>query len=85
MNATAEQLDNYLREADPATAQTVEQIVSLVIQRFKLPTQTTATAHDQGMAALKRIAARGGIAGITDPAAWQREQRADRPLPGREP
>jgi hypothetical protein len=27
MNATAEQLDNFLREADPATAQTVEQIV----------------------------------------------------------
>lgn len=35
MNATAEQLDHYLREADPATARTVEQIVSLVIQRFK--------------------------------------------------
>ncbi len=35
MNATAAQLDHYLREADPATARTVEQIVSLVIQRFK--------------------------------------------------
>lgn len=35
MNATAEQLDHYLREADPATARTVEQIVGLVIQRFK--------------------------------------------------
>lgn len=27
MNSTAEQLDSFLREADPATAQTVEQIV----------------------------------------------------------
>jgi hypothetical protein len=35
MNATAEQLDHYLRQADPATARTVEQIVGLVIQRFK--------------------------------------------------
>jgi hypothetical protein len=55
MNATAERLDNYLREADPATA------------------------DDQGMAALERIAARGGIAGIADPAAWEREQRAAPP------
>ncbi|MES2596428.1 MAG: hypothetical protein V4662_13870 [Verrucomicrobiota bacterium] len=35
MNATAEQLDHYLREADPATARTVEQIVGLVMQRFQ--------------------------------------------------
>ena len=27
----------------------------------------------------------GGIQSIPDPLAWQREQRADRPLPGREP
>lgn len=35
MNATAEQLDHYLREADPATAHTVEKIVGLLIQRFQ--------------------------------------------------
>ncbi len=35
MNATAEQLDHYLREADPATAHTVEKIVGLLIERFK--------------------------------------------------
>ncbi|MEZ5384899.1 MAG: hypothetical protein R3F13_05235 [Prosthecobacter sp.] len=35
MNATAEQLDQYLREADPATAHTVEKIVGLLIQRFQ--------------------------------------------------
>ena len=27
----------------------------------------------------------GGIASIPDPVAWQREQRIDRPTPGREP
>jgi len=31
----------------------------------------------QAKATLARIAARGGIAGITDPEAWQREQRTD--------
>jgi len=36
-------------------------------------------------AILGRIAARGGVAGITDPSKWEREQREDRPLPGREP
>ncbi len=35
MNATAEQLDQYLRKADPATAHTVEKIVGLLIQRFQ--------------------------------------------------
>ena len=33
---------------------------------------------------LGRIAARGGIKNIPDPARWQRELRQDRPLPGRE-
>ncbi len=33
---------------------------------------------------LDGIAARGGIADIPDPAAWQREQRTDRPIAGRE-
>lgn len=35
MNATAEQLDHYLRQADPNTARTVEKIVGLLIQRFQ--------------------------------------------------
>lgn len=38
----------------------------------------------RALAALQRIAARGGMGGIADAAAWQREQRADRPLPGRD-
>ena len=33
---------------------------------------------------LQRIADAGGIASIPDPDAWLREQRQDRPLPGRE-
>jgi hypothetical protein len=38
-----------------------------------------------GWDALTRIAARGGLAGIDDPVAWQREIRQDRPLQDREP
>ena len=34
--------------------------------------------------ALEVLARDGGIAGITDPTAWQREIRHDRVLPGRE-
>ena len=32
---------------------------------------------------LERLAASGGVASITDPLRWQREQRQDRDLPGR--
>jgi hypothetical protein len=34
--------------------------------------------------ALERLAARGGVASIPDPLAWEREMREDRPLPGRD-
>ena len=40
--------------------------------------------RERALAALERLAARGGIRSIPDPVAWQREQRKDRPLPGRE-
>lgn len=33
--------------------------------------------------ALERLAADGGPSGFEDPAEWQRQSRADRPLPGR--
>ena len=38
----------------------------------------------RAMDALRGLAAQGGIKGIPDPVAWQREIRQDRPLPGRE-
>ena len=60
--------------------------------RGKMKVTATLEAQDEGwpvrreraMAALRRLAARGGIRSIPDPVAWQREQRKDRPLPGRE-
>lgn len=35
-------------------------------------------------AALEALAVAGGPSGFGDPSEWQRETRADRPLPGRE-
>lgn len=47
------------------------------------PEQHAARLKD-AVSALKELAAMGGIASIPDPAAWQREIREDRPLPGRD-
>jgi hypothetical protein len=38
----------------------------------------------EAIAALERIAARGGFRHIKDPGEWQREIREDRPLPFRD-
>ena len=42
------------------------------------------TQGEMAAAWLQKIADRGGIKGIEDPVAWQREIRKDRPLPGRD-
>ena len=47
--------------------------------------EETESGRGRRMAAvLQRMADRGALAHIDDPAAWQREIRKDRPLPGRE-
>ncbi|MEK6301369.1 MAG: hypothetical protein AABO41_11650 [Acidobacteriota bacterium] len=51
-----------------------------------IPDQPVAADDTRGsrMAeALERLAASGGVASITDPLQWQREERQDRDLPGR--
>lgn len=47
-------------------------------------TEEKRTRGERMAAALQRIADRGGIQSIPDPAAWQREMRVDRSLPGRD-
>lgn len=47
------------------------------------PPPATDDRANRMVAALAEIASRGGLAGITDPLAWEREQRADRAVPGR--
>ncbi|CAN5579714.1 hypothetical protein BH23BAC4_BH23BAC4_06450 [soil metagenome] len=41
------------------------------------------TRGEQMAAALRALAERGGVSTIEDPQAWQRDQRAERELPGR--
>lgn len=91
MSAIAQRIERHLSQLPPQRAERLEHLLIGLLECI----EPEATAVDEtperqsrrsaGMAALNRIAARGGIAGIPDPLAWQREQRAERPLPGREP
>lgn len=45
---------------------------------------TSATVGPAMAAALEALAAAGGPSDFGDPAEWQREARAERPLPGRD-
>ena len=45
---------------------------------------TSRPTRETVLAALQRLRVRGTFREITDPVAWQREIRKDRPLPGRE-
>ncbi|MDB6137977.1 MAG: hypothetical protein JWO94_1049 [Verrucomicrobiaceae bacterium] len=91
MSAIAERIDRRLSQLPPPRAARLEHLLTGLLDLVE--SENTNTVADEqnvllrqnALAALNRIAARGGIAGIEDPAIWQQEQRADRPLPGREP
>jgi len=56
-----------------------------VTLREKVPVEDSETSRKQHIAeALDKLAAMDAVANITDPVAWQREIREDRPLPFRE-
>jgi hypothetical protein len=91
MSAIAQTIDDRLSRLPPPRAARLER---LIIGLLDLVEPEPARAGDdtedrrrreQALAALDRIAGRGGITAIPDPVAWQRQQRNDRPLPGREP
>ncbi|HBJ86800.1 MAG TPA: hypothetical protein DDZ88_23675 [Verrucomicrobiales bacterium] len=90
MSAIAERIDLRLRQLPPQRAARLERIIVSLLDMVEpeVPTDGGATngadKNSRAVAALNRIAARGGIAGIGDAEAWQREQRTDRPLPGRD-
>jgi hypothetical protein len=48
------------------------------------PATTERPTREAALAALRELRARGTFKGITDPVAWQRHMRKDRPLPGRD-
>jgi hypothetical protein len=62
-----------------------ERSVPVEVTILALPGGVSDTERGSRMvAALTRIAERGGVEGIQDPVAWERETRQDRPLPGRQ-
>lgn len=77
--------DNQLEwsAAPPAIAPGAAVHVQVTVVGQDAAMQTDEERQSQVLAALERIAARGGIESISDPAAWQREIRTDRDLPGR--
>ena len=91
MSTIARTIDDRLSRLPPPRAARLERLILGLLDLVEPePARTSADTEDRrrrehALAALDRIAARGGIAGIPDPIAWQREQRNDRPLPGREP
>jgi hypothetical protein len=48
------------------------------------PDEVRRARRRSAVAALRELAAAGGISAIPDPGAWEREIRQDRPLPSRE-
>ena len=58
-------------------------MVSITIVTEETPAEKEARRR-QVAEALDQLAKMGGIKSISDPMAWQREVRRDRPLPGRE-
>jgi ABC-type uncharacterized transport system YnjBCD ATPase subunit len=58
--------------------------VVAVLQLAKAADLDAPVRRQRAYAALEQLAGLGGISGIADPKAWQRGQRLERPLPGRE-
>ncbi len=87
MSAIAERIELRLRELPPRQAETLERVIASLLDMFESeasPAKPPASSGVEALAALNRIAGRGGIAGIDDATTWQRELRSDRILPGRD-
>lgn len=90
MSTIAQTIDRRLSQLPPSRAARLELLILRLLDFAEPeahPDGAPSNEADQlakALAALERIASRGGIAGMDDPAAWQREQRVDRSLPGRE-
>jgi hypothetical protein len=90
MSAIAERIDLRLRQLPPQRAATFERIIVNLLDMIEPEasawngTAAVTGKSAEALAALNRIASRGGIASIENAATWQQEQRVDRTLPGRD-
>ena len=77
-------------EALPESA-TLEEAIQRIYRALKLKQALEASRSDSAdpgrrmVAALEALATRSALRDISDPVAWEREVRRDRPLPGRDP
>jgi hypothetical protein len=60
-----------------------QQALTVLVTVVDQPSAADDTRGPRLAEVLERLAASGGVASITDPLQWQREQRQDRDLPGR--
>ncbi|NVZ10025.1 DUF2281 domain-containing protein [Allochromatium humboldtianum] len=90
MNSTARKLLNDFETLPPAMQQEVTHFVEYLKHKLTFPPTTSPHQEQEPNGAkvaqlMAKIAERGtAFREIDDPAAWQREIRKDRPLPGRE-
>jgi hypothetical protein len=70
-------------EGDEPPELTATSRIKVDVTVVDTPASPNAPDHKRVVAALRKIAKRGGIKSIPDPVKWQREIRKDRPLPGR--
>ena len=90
MNAIAERIDLRLRQLPPQRAATLERIIVSLLEMVEpdMPARNGNAGltgkRAEALAALNRIASRGGIASIEEASSWQQEQRTERVLPGRD-
>jgi hypothetical protein len=76
---------NTVKWIDTPPNPDVETEVSITLLKPRPESEESRRARRQlAVDALAELAAAGGIKSIPDPAAWEREIRQDRPLPGRE-
>lgn len=68
----------------PPTRQGDTPVQITLLEPSAEPEEERRARRRAAVAALAGLAAAGGFSSIPDPAAWQREIRRDRPLPGRE-
>lgn len=72
-------------EWDDGDKPTITKPLKVMVTLLDPPTRSLPRSDGVAAAAiLAEIAARGGLTEFGDPLEWQREVRADRPLPGRE-
>jgi hypothetical protein len=86
-NYHSEPEDDHREALKNSTKKYLKQCLDFLNSKIAQETSSSLKMTSDGKAmakALAKLAASGSVSKISDPSAWQREQRQDRPLPGRD-